>query len=293
MKKAFDAVDLADNASVRRQVFTDEKATAEFGVGKNMVASIRHWATAARIIEATRANNSIGTTPLGKMLFGREEGEGVDPYMENPATLWLIHWQLTTQSNKTTWQWIFNFYSDTTFDTDRMIKSLERLILERNWSKTASNTLKKDVECLIQTYGARSLAKQGSHDDTLASPLIELGLLKSVGNREWRLVRGAKPSLSDGVFAYALSDFWSNHTRATTLSFEAIAHEPGSPGRAFLLGEDELMDRLEKLEKVTKGTLRLSETAGLKQVMRKQALPSTPLTYAECDYPDSTTQEVA
>ncbi len=47
-----------------------------------------------------------------------------------------------------------------------------------------------------------------------------------------------------------------------------IAHEPGSPGRVFLLDEAGLADRLIKLEDQSDGLFRWSETAGLRQVVR-------------------------
>ena len=86
-------------------------------------------------------------------------------------------------------------------------------------------------------------------------------------------MRGPKPSLGAGVFCYAVSDFWSRFSNdATTLSFEALAHEPGSPGRVFVLGENELVDLLEDLEAVSAGVSRWSETAGLVQLIRERAL---------------------
>ena len=51
-----------------------------------------------------------------------------------------------------------------------------------------------------------------------------------------------------------------------------IAHEPGSPGRIFLLDESDIVDRLLSLEDLTHGVFRWSETAGLKQVLREHPL---------------------
>ena len=34
----------------------------------------------------------IEATPLGRRLFGRG---GLDPYMEEPATSWLVHWNIS------------------------------------------------------------------------------------------------------------------------------------------------------------------------------------------------------
>src|SRR5690554_7044007 len=48
LKKAFDQA--PDGERIPKTVFTNEAAIAAFGVGKNMVASIRHWALACGII---------------------------------------------------------------------------------------------------------------------------------------------------------------------------------------------------------------------------------------------------
>ena len=73
----------------------------------------------------------------------------------------------------------------------------------------------------------------------LESPLTELGLIKPVGKHGgFRFVRGQKPSLGLGTFSYAVTDFWSRFSVAQTLSFEALAHEPGSPGRVFSVGRE-------------------------------------------------------
>ena len=100
LKKAFDAVQETERGENGRSVFSSNEAIARFGVGKNMVASIRHWATAAGVIED--ASRKPKTTLLGRRLFA---AKGLDPYMENPTTAWLIHWELCGNPNKTTWFW--------------------------------------------------------------------------------------------------------------------------------------------------------------------------------------------
>ena len=265
LKKAFDRVEETEDEPENRVACWGDDAIARFGVGKNMVASMRHWSKAARVIEET-GTNSVRATELGRLLFGLK---GLDPYMEHPATLWLIHWQLAAREEKTTWFWAFSHYPAITFERDTLIKKLDRLAKDRIWLRVANTTIKNDVACFIRTYVARQPSGNAGHDDALESPLTELGLIKSIGKKDgFRFVRGPKTTLGDGVFTYALIDFWLRYSNAATLSFEAIAHAPGGPGRVFLFDENDVADRLASLDDVTNGALRWSETAGLKQVVR-------------------------
>jgi hypothetical protein len=273
----------------------DDDAIARFGVGKNMVASMRHWATATGIIEEPQGLQIIRVTELGRKLFGPN---GLDPYMEHPATLWLCHWRLAALPTKTTWFWAFNHFPAVTFERDGLVKSLERIAKDRAWTRVAGTTIKSDVACFIRTYVAQRPAGHSGNDDALESPLTELGLIKAIGKRDnFRFVRGPKSTLGDGVFIYALLDFWSRHARhssAATLSFDAIAHEPGGPGRVFLLDENDVADRLAELDDATHGALRWSEATGLRQVVRDARRKlAEPISYIDIDYPASARREAA
>ena len=292
LKKAVDCVADTEAHSDNRAACWDDDAIARFGVGKNMVASIRHWAKATRMIEEP-ALNSVRTMELGRVLFGPK---GLDPYMEHPATLWLIHWQLTAREVKTTWFWAFSHYPAITFERDDLIRKLDRLATDRGWSRVAQTTLRNDVACFIRTYVARHMSGKTGHDDALESPLTELGLIKAIGkNGNFRFVRGPKSTLGDGVFAYALVDFWSRfYPNAATLSFEVIAHAPGSPGRVFQFDENNVADRLALLDDTTGGALRWSETAGLKQVVRNIGISEeTTLSWLPGDYASPAGKEAA
>ena len=293
LKKAYDAVREKQGQPGNRTIFLSDDAIARFGVGKNMVSSMRHWAAAAGIIQDGDDASTLLTTSLGDMLFG---SNGLDPYMEHPASLWLVHWQLAGRPEKTTWFWAFNNYSNNFFERDRLVKGLEKVARDRTWTRVAQATVRRDVECFVRTYVARRATGHASHEDTLESPLGELGLIKPIGKRDgFRFVRGLKSTLGDGVFLYALADFWARFSPAAqTLSFEAVAHEPGSPGRVFLLDENDIALRLMRLDEFTKGALRWSETAGLKQVLRRNEFgPEEALHLVSRDFMSGTVMEAA
>ena len=233
LKKAYDAVrDTEETHEDNRHVFSGPDAIARFGVGKNMVASMRHWATATGIIGDDADRRHIFTTQLGREIFS---DDGLDPFMENPATTWLLHWNLCGRDTKTTWFWAFHHYPSVSFERDSLVQGIEKLASDRNWIRASLATIRRDVSCFIRTYVAQAPSGSGNYEDALESPLTELGLIKATGRRDgFRFVRGPKPTLGAGVFAYAVTDFWDrNFPAANTLSFEALTHEPGSPGRAF------------------------------------------------------------
>jgi hypothetical protein len=265
LKKAFDATaETADEPNNKRTVFLADDAIARFGVGKNMVASIRHWATVTEVIEDDA--DRIKPSAFGKLIFGPK---GQDPYMEHHATMWLLHWKLCGRAAKTTWFWAFNHFGAQTFRRDDLVQGLLKLAASRGWPKASDTTVRRDVECFLRTYASPAASVGGAPEDALESPLAELGLIRTIGRRDdYQFARGAKPTLPVGVFAHALHSFWERVGATRTLSFEMVAHEPGSPGRVFLLDEAGLADRLVKLEDQTDGLFRWSETAGLRQVVR-------------------------
>ena len=293
LKKAFDAVQETEGQEDNRSVFSGPDAIARFGVGKNMVSSMRHWAGAAGIISEESGSKQIATTPLGDCLF---DDDGLDPYMEEPATSWLVHWNLSGRPAKTTWFWAFNHYPAVSFEREGLVQAIDRLAKDRAWPRAAYATIKSDVACFVRTYVAQPPSGRSDYEDTLESPLTELGLIKPIGRRDgFRFARGPKPSLGVGVFAYAVTDFWNGRfPNANTLSFEALAHEPGSPGRVFLLDENDLVDMLTRLEDATDGTYRWSETAGLKQLIRSGELnAASSIGLVTKDYPSGYEEQAA
>ena len=268
LKKACDSINNKKQGVGNNTIFSGDDAIARFGVGKNMVAAIRHWALATGVIVDEPRYGKLEVTELGQFIFGKK---GRDPFLEHPSSLWLIHWNLAASPTKTTWYWAFNHFSNTSFDRDHLVQEMDRLIRDRDWRSVAITTVRNDVLCFIRTYVSTQSSSRLTDDNALESPLVELGLIKSTGKRDgFRFVRGPKQTLGDGLFTYAVLDFWSKRSRqSSSLSFEAVAHAPGSPGRIFLLEENDVVDRLANIDTVSKGKVRWSETAGLKQIVRE------------------------
>jgi hypothetical protein len=268
-KKALDAV--ADDG----RIFGRDDAMVRFGVGKNMVASMRHWALVLGVIEEdpATANNRgrvLRATAFGNDLLG---DEGWDPFLEDPGTLWLLHWRLASQpETATTWWWIFNQYPDLQFTRRELQVQLERFVAQRSWDRVSTASLKRDVDCFILTY-ARSRHSDVAREDALDCPLVELGLLaQDPLTQSYRLTRQDRPTLPLGVFGYALLTYVQRGNAIPgSISVEDVAFGCGSPGRVFRMSEDDLLRRIESLERLTRGAVTLDETAGLKQLFIHRA----------------------
>lgn len=273
LKKSYDAVVEAAPSGIEHVLaaFNPNQAIADFGVGKNMVASMRHWAIACGVLDATikgGRTESLAPSAVGEMIFG-----GGDPYLEQPASLWLLHWRLAAMPGRaTTWYFAFNEFNDAIFTRETLSARLMARVDELResgrlaGSRIARATIDRDAECLVRTYVSRS-SRKGISEDGLESPFAELGLIAPLAGGALQFRRGPKPSLPDEVFALALVEFWQQHfpTRGT-LSIETVTHEPGSPGRVFLMDDESLAERLERIAEVTCGALVWDEGGGLRQV---------------------------
>lgn len=259
LQKAYRAVSEAPSAKDAVHVFRDPDSIARFGVGRNMVGAIRYWATATGVLCET--SDGLDTAWLGDMLFGKDR---TDPYLEEDASLWLLHWHLVSRPKITSAFWLFNEYRGGSFVRKDIEEQLLKLARARGWSRVASTTVDRDLQCLLRSYiGGRGSSEAGE------SILAELGLIHPMDKTRSRLSRGRKPSVPDAVFLYCFKEFWEQFAPdQATMSFENVAYAPGSPGRAFLLDEDDIVERLERLEESSGGTLTWSETAGLRQVIR-------------------------
>tara|TARA_B100001179_G_scaffold189946_1_gene146537 strand:+ start:3113 stop:4072 length:960 start_codon:yes stop_codon:yes gene_type:complete len=259
LQKAYRAVSGAPSPKDAVHVFRDPDSIARFGVGRNMVGAIRYWATGAGILDET--NEGLVTTWLGDMLFGRD---GIDPFLEEDSSLWLLHWHLASRPRLTSAYWLFNEFRGGSFVRQDIVEALLALAQDCSWSRVASTTVDRDLQCLLRTYiGGRGSSDAGD------SILAELGLIRPMDKQRSRLSRGRKPSLPDAVFLFCLNEFWRNSAPAqNTMSFENAAYAPRSPGRVFLLNDEDIAERLERLEEISGGKLGWSETAGLRQIIR-------------------------
>ena len=233
-------------------LFSDiDEAMVQLGLGKNMVQSLRFWVQAMRVAESA-GGNSLRLTDFGAQIFGKN---GLDRFMEDASTLWLLHWQLCSHSESPlfAWHFLFNRYNE-----PEIVRSVVLEAIERESRKLArplaKATLAQHFDVFMHTYVPTRGAKNEILEDNLDCPLVELGLIEKLGEKRNRhgkneaiygYNREPKPDLSIGVFLFAVDDYWRRcKPDEETLSLTELTVGLGSPGQVFKLPEDDMRSRL-------------------------------------------------
>ena len=270
LKKGVDAVTKNEG----QHFFTRDDAMVDLGVGKNMVQSIRHWCLSANLIRPLDNRYSgYKTTDLGRLIF---EVPAFDPYFEDPATLWLIHWQIASNASvSTTWYWLFNLWHSVDFTKAQLFDEITKWIEKNELKPVTINTLTRDIDTCVRTYVHSRTTQATISEDSFNCPLVELGLISELDEgRSYQIARAEHRSLPNEILLYALSTFWNSRSpEANSISLEKITYDIGSPGKIFKLDGESLARRLEAASKTTNGTFFLEEKNGLKQLYRREVFP--------------------
>ncbi len=263
-KKVYDRINqVNDNTNI----FSEKSAIASLGVGKNMLNAMRHWLNHLGFIVRDNKANSFcntdadqqkhGGTRLGispnndfyhaKQFF--DDKVGLDPYLESPTTLWLMHWALVTNPNLITYYWFFNINTKSELSRDEFLRLIKEFLSKYPYiTMPSDSTLKKDVDCFILNYSGR---RKGNEDIEagIESPIAELNLISRPSQTQIRALRGQKSSLSVHVFVYCLLCFWQTFNKnAGSLSLEMATYDECSVGRVFMLDEEAIIRYAEQLQ---------------------------------------------
>lgn len=252
--------------------FLDTDVLIKLGVGKNMVESIKYWCFQTQLLKETESSGALELTRMAKLIFGDSaDAEGVDPYLEDDATLWLLHWLLIQNPVISTWQLVFSRLHKPEFTKTSLLQSMQSWLLGQ--VAVSESTLARDVDCFVRSYaGTRGKYSEENFD----SPLLSLGLIQPTSESDlYRFNIGAKRNLPTEIVGYALLMNMAESNR-TTMLVQSCLYDAGHPGQVFKLDEGALMDYLADLESKTKHDLSVTDTAGMVSISfvpKKQVPP--------------------
>ena len=248
LKKGYDFV-------VAGNDFNSPDAVIGLGVGKNMVASIRFWLRAFGLIENDQP------TALANYLFSNQDGK--DKYLEDIATLWLLHFNLVFSEEATLYNMFFCGVQRerTHFEREQVLTYVKLRMVEAGKPALFNpNTVKKDIAVLLQNY---TLPRKPQSNEDYSSLLIDLDLIRQNSeSKNYYFNADGKRQVTKEIFLYGLLKL-KEQEGDNTISFEKIQEKVGL---VFCMHDFETMEMLKLLASQYSQYFAYSDVAGIKQV---------------------------
>ena len=247
--------------------FNYEDAVVELGVGKNMVTSIQFWMKALGLLD----DDNVTLTNFAKFLL---DDQGVDPFLEDTGSIWLLHYFLVKTEYSSIYSIIFNELRKerSLFTKNQLASFIKRKYAEAGDNTLNQNTIDKDISVFTRLYNKidfQSVTKD--FEDEVSSLMLELELISSTIEEdikegtnkrekvEWFSLHGEnRTSLPPEILLFTILDNFENQKN---IGLKRLEIESNSPGMVFLLSKDALYKQLKVIEDIFPGVL-VSETAG-------------------------------
>jgi len=257
LKKGYDYVQEGKN-------FNDEDAVVQLGVGKNMVSSIRFWLKAFNIID----NKDI-PTEFGKRLF--DDKNGYDPFLEDEASLWLLHYQLVKNGFASIYSIIFNEFRKEKlfFNKETFVNYVKRIGESNPELNFNENTVAKDFIVFANLY--KNDPESKDIEDSFSGILSEIELLKTTGKgkeEQFYIENAERDNLPEAVVLFTILD---NSNYGNSISLNSLEFDLNSPGSIFALNRSGLMNKISEIVSEFKD-ITFTDQAGIKELQFKNKL---------------------
>jgi hypothetical protein len=242
----------------KQNSFRQEDAVVKLGVGKNMVASIRFWMRAFDLID-----DNDKPTSFAENLF-----DTWDPYLEDEASLWLLHYHLLKKELASTYSLVFKILrkEKVEFNKENFLALVKREA-ETNNLNINPKTVVDDFEVFLKMY-VRSEAQGKDKEDAFSGLLTELDLVRKKGtgqNTYYYIENTERTEIPAAVIMYAIVDQYSGSTSLPFSTFEPLISTAFSITRAGLLNKITEFAN----DKVNKKMIVYREQAGIRELQIK------------------------
>lgn len=180
LKKGYEFIMNGDGTSSR---FIQPNAATALGVGRNMVNSIRYWLNAFGLIDE-RADRELACDETVEAFIYQsddvDDDKALDPFLEDPLTLWLLHYNLVTTNYATIYNFFFLHFiprkSNDSFTEQEFLLAFKSFIRSNGVSVPSVKTLESDFKVLLDMYALKA-HKASEIDDTALNILQPLEIL--------------------------------------------------------------------------------------------------------------------
>ena len=254
LKKGYDYI-------LSKKSFNDEDAVVKLGVGKNMVSAIRYWMKAFNIIDGKDEPTEFGTK-----LFDTETG--YDPFLEDDASLWLLHYQLIKTGLASTYSIIFNEFRKEKifFNRETFLNYLKRRKETDTSLDFNENTVITDFGVFIKMYRWDNDSKD--IENSFSGILSEIDLLKTIGRgkeEQHQIENNERDKLPNAVLLFSILD---NQSYGNSISLNSLEHDSNNPASIFCLNRTGLTNKISEIVNDSK-QITFTDHAGIKELQFK------------------------
>jgi hypothetical protein len=237
-----------------------------------MIEALRCWIEAFQI--ASKQQGGWVLTPIGELVFNTDTG--LDPYLEDYSSNWLLHWLISTNPCAPffAWECLFNRWPTAEFSSGAVVEAF-RKEAERMPRAASLVTLRQHWEVFLHSYrpprGTRG-------EDHLDCALSALGLIQEAGERQnaagkWEKLyvfdNGPKTAIPQQLFAFFVHDWWNRvFPSEQTVALRELVSGSHSPGRILRMSESEILQRVSDLAQIVPDVFQTTESANLRQLQR-------------------------
>ncbi|MGH2666706.1 DUF4007 family protein [Flavobacterium sp.] len=254
LKKGYDFVKKGNK-------FTDSEAVVLLGVGKNMVSAIFFWMKAFGLLD-----KEGNTTDFADYIFSLN---GKDPYLEDEATLWLLHYNLVSKGLASTYDLIFNDLrkEKIEFTKDNFLAFAERKANEIRFTQFNKKTVSTDFDVLTKMY-IRTAEQVKDKEDTFSGLLTDLNLIQEEAKISsfYSIPNDNRNNLPEEIILYTILD---KNNFQNSVSLNVLFQDRNQAGSVFAITKNSLMEKMEFLAsnaKYQKYGITLSDHAGIKEL---------------------------
>lgn len=253
LKKGYDFVKAGS-------VFNDQ-AGIELGVGRNMVGSIRFWLKAFNVVDE---NEKL--TELAEKIFAED---GWDPFLEDEATLWLLHYKLSSSQYSSIYHLIFSEFRKIKpeFSKNHFLARVKEFD-----AKQSDSILGTDFSVFTRTYFAKSSKDK---EESFSGLFAELGLLTEVGedsqkNDLYHISNEKQHSIPWQIVLYCILD---NVNYSNSISFKSLFSEVNGVGNLLVFNQEGLENKLIEISQ-NMPEIVYKNDAGIKEIQFKNGKPN-------------------
>lgn len=229
-------------------VFLRKDAPDIFGIGNNMVKSLRYWLKVLGISEE-KSGAGVKLSPMGQII------KDYDPYIEDIFTIWVLHSNIAMNFEEaTTWYLFFNEFDVIDFKKNQLYDSFKRELLNYV-EKFPKKSLLSDIDVLLNMYSKDK--EMTDPEEKNQSPFAQLGLVK-YKDGEYTKMHPDKRIINEWNVLFELM---KKHTLGDSLSINNLIEGKGSIASIYQLTATFVNELLDKLD--SRGLIKVNRTAGL------------------------------